>query len=206
MSKIKETLFGPILADNPIAAQVLGICSALAVTSKLETSMVMFLAVTFVVAFSNFSISLIRNYIPTNIRIIVEMTIIATLVIIADQFIKAFFFEISKQLSVFVGLIITNCIIMGRAEAFAIKNPPVLSFIDGVGNALGYGFILLVVGFVRELLGSGTLMGYSIFKLNSAGGWYNPNGLMLLAPSAFILIGMLIWIIRTLRPEQVEEE
>ncbi len=206
MSKVKETLFGPIFADNPIAAQVLGICSALAVTSKLETSMVMFLAVTFVVAFSNFSISLIRNFIPTNIRIIVEMTIIATLVIIADQFIKAYFFQISKQLSVFVGLIITNCIIMGRAEAFAIKNPPLLSFIDGVGNSLGYGLILLVVGFIRELLGSGSLFGYSVLKLNSAGGWYNPNGLMLLAPSAFILIGMLIWLIRTFRPEQVEEE
>ncbi len=206
MSKVKETLFGPVLNNNPIAAQVLGICSALAVTSKLETSFVMFLAVAFVVSFSNFSISLIRRHIPTNIRIIVEMTIIAALVIIADQFIKAFLFDISKQLSVFVGLIITNCIIMGRAEAFAIKNSPGLSFLDGLGNSLGYGMILIIVGFLRELLGSGKLFGISVLQLNSEGGWYNPNGLMLLSPSAFILIGLLIWGIRTMRPDQVEKE
>lgn len=206
MTKVKEALFGPIIKNNPITAQVLGICSALAVTSKLETSLVMFLAVTFVIAFSNFSISAIRRHIPTNIRIIVEMTIIAALVIIADQFIKAFLFDISKQLSVFVGLIITNCIIMGRAEAYAIKNTPGLSFLDGVGNALGYGIILLIVGFLRELLGSGKFFGMSVFKLTSEGGWYNPNGLMLLAPSAFIIIGLLIWAIRTVKPEQVEGE
>jgi len=206
MSKVKEALFDPIIKNNPIAAQVLGICSALAVTSKLETSLVMYLAVMFVVALSNFSVSAIRHHIPTNIRIIVEMTIIATLVIIADQFIKAFLFDISKQLSVFVGLIITNCIIMGRAEAFAIKNSPGLSFLDGVGNATGYGLILIMVGFVRELLGSGKILGLSVLKLNSEGGWYNPNGLMLLAPSAFILIGLIVWGIRTYRPEQCEEE
>lgn len=193
MKKYKEVLLKPIFRDNPIAVQVLGICSALAVTSKLETAIVMFLAVTFVVAFSNLFISLIRDNIPTNIRIIVETTIIATLVIIADQFIKAYFFEISKQLSVFVGLIITNCIIMGRAEAFALKNGPIESFLDGIGNGIGYGGILIVVAIIRELIGSGKLLGITILKPVSEGGWYTPNGLFLLAPSAFFIIGLLIW-------------
>ncbi|BAI81366.1 Na(+)-translocating NADH-quinone reductase subunit D [Deferribacter desulfuricans SSM1] len=193
MKKYKEVLLKPIFRDNPIAVQVLGICSALAVTSKLETAIVMFLAVTFVVAFSNLFISLIRDNIPTNIRIIVETTIIATLVIIADQFIKAYFFEISKQLSVFVGLIITNCIIMGRAEAFALKNGPIESFLDGIGNGVGYGGILIVVAIIRELIGSGKLLGITILKPVSEGGWYTPNGLFLLAPSAFFIIGLLIW-------------
>jgi Na+-transporting NADH:ubiquinone oxidoreductase subunit D len=206
MTKYKQILFDPIFNDNPIGRQILGICSALAVTSKLETSIVMALAVIFVLVFSNLAVSLIRNHIASSIRILVEMTIIASLVIIADQIIKAYAYDISKQLSVYVGLIITNCIIMGRAEAFALKNPPTLSILDGLGNGFGYTFVLLFVGFFRELFGSGKLLGYTIFTLNTEGGWYNPNGLFLLAPSAFILIGILIWIIRAWKPEQVEEE
>lgn len=206
MTTYKKILLDPIFNENPIALQILGICSALAVTSKLETSIVMAAAVIFVVAFSNLAVSLIRNHISSSTRILVEMTIIASLVIIADQLIKAFAFDISKQLSVYVGLIITNCIVMGRAEAFALKNPPGLSFLDGLGNGFGYTFVLLFVGFFRELFGSGKLLGYSIFSLNTEGGWYLPNGLFLLAPSAFILIGLLIWGIRSWKPEQVEEE
>ncbi len=204
--KYKEILFDPIFKSNPITLQVLGICSALAVTTKLETALVMSLAVTVVVAFSNLFVSLIRNYVPSSIRILVEMTIIASLVIIADQFIKAFAYDVSKQLSVYVGLIITNCIVMGRAEAYALKNPPLQSFMDGVGNGLGYAVILLVVGFMRELFGSGKFFGISIFPLTTDGGWYQGNGLMLLAPSAFFLIAMFIWVLRTFYPEQVEEK
>lgn len=206
MFRHKGLLLDPIFNDNPIGRQILGICSALAVTSKLETSVVMALAVIFVLTFSNLAVSLIRNHIASSIRILVEMTIIASLVIIADQIIKAYAFNISKQLSVYVGLIITNCIIMGRAEAFALKNPPVLSILDGLGNGFGYTFILLYVGFFRELLGSGKLLGYTILTLNTEGGWYIPNGLLLLSPSAFILIGLFIWAVRTWKPEQVEEE
>jgi Na+-transporting NADH:ubiquinone oxidoreductase subunit D len=206
MTKYRKILFDPVFNDNPIGRQILGICSALAVTAKLETSVVMSLAVIFVLVFSNLAVSLIRNHISSSIRILVEMTIIASLVIIADQIIKAYAYDISKQLSVYVGLIITNCIIMGRAEAFALKNPPSLSILDGLGNGFGYSFVLLFVGFFRELFGSGKLMGYTIFTLNTEGGWYNPNGLFLLSPSAFILIGLLIWIIRAWKPEQVEEE
>ncbi|MBL1213083.1 MAG: NADH:ubiquinone reductase (Na(+)-transporting) subunit D [Ignavibacteriae bacterium] len=206
MSKYKAILLDPIFNNNPIALQILGICSALAVTSKLETSIVMSLAVIFVMTLSNFSVSVIRKHVPGSIRILVEMTIIASLVIIADQLIKAFAYDISKQLSVYVGLIITNCIIMGRAEAFALKNPPIPSIMDGIGNGLGYSFVLLFVGFFRELLGSGKLLGFTIFSINTEGGWYVPNGMMLLSPSAFILIGLLIWAIRTWKPEQVEEE
>lgn len=206
MGKMRKTLFDPILNNNPILLGVLGICSALAVTSKLETSLVMSLAVIFVLAFSNLAVSLIRNHIPSSIRIIVEMTIIASLVIIADQFIRAFFFDVSKQLSVYVGLIITNCIIMGRAEAYALKNPPWMSFLDGIGNGLGYSFVLVAVGFVRELLGSGKLLGHSVLPLNTEGGWYVPNGLLLLPASAFFLIGILIWIVRSVKKEQIEEE
>lgn len=205
MKKYKEILLDPIFNNNPIALQILGICSALAVTAKLETSVVMSLAVIFVLTFSNLSVSLIRKHIPGSIRILVEMTIIASLVIIADQVIKAFLFDISKQLSVYVGLIITNCIIMGRAEAFALQNSVGKSVLDGIGNALGYSFVLLFVGFFRELFGSGKLMGFVIFPLNTEGGWYNPNGMFLLSPSAFILIGLLIWAIRAWKPEQVEE-
>lgn len=206
MGKYKQVLIDPIANDNPIAKQILGICSALAVTSKLETSVVMSLAVIFVIGFSNLSVSLIRNHISSSTRILIEMTIIASLVIIADQLIKAFAFDVSKQLSVYVGLIITNCIVMGRAEAFALKNKPMLSLLDGIGNGLGYAFVLLYVGFFRELLGSGKLFGYPVLSLVTDGGWYVPNGLMLLSPSAFILIGLLIWAIRTWKPEQVEEE
>ncbi|MFA7288648.1 MAG: NADH:ubiquinone reductase (Na(+)-transporting) subunit D [Melioribacteraceae bacterium] len=206
MKKYKEVLLDPIFNNNPIALQILGICSALAVTSKLETAIVMSLAVTLVTAFSNFSVSLIRKHIPSSIRILVEMTIIASLVIIADQLIKAFAFDVSKQLSVYVGLIITNCIVMGRAEAYALQNPPVQSFLDGIGNGLGYSFVLLFVGFFRELIGSGKLLGFSILPLTTEGGWYMPNGLMVLAPSAFFIIGFLIWGIRTWKPEQNEED
>lgn len=193
MSKTLGMLVDPIFKNNPIAIQVLGICSALAVTSNMNTTVVMCLAVIFVISLSSFFVSVIRNSIPSSIRIIVEMTIIATLVIIADQFIKAYFFEISQKLSVFVGLIITNCIILGRSEGFAMKNPPFQSLVDGFGNALGYSVILLVVGFFRELIGSGSLFGVQIFQLASSGGWYTPNGLFVLAPSAFFIIGLMIW-------------
>ena len=206
MGRLKSVLVTPILRENPITFQILGICSALAVTSKLETSIVMSLAVIFVIAFSNLAVSAIRNHIPGSIRIIVEMTIIASLVIIADQVIKAFAYDISKQLSVYVGLIITNCIIMGRAEAYALKNKPWASFLDGIGNGLGYAVILLTVGFFRELLGSGKLLGMAVLPLKTEGGWYVPNGLFLLAPSAFFLIGLIVWLLRTWRPEQVEEQ
>ena len=206
MGKYKKILFDPIFENNPIALGVLGICSALAVTSKMETSVVMSLAVIFVLSFSNLSVSLIRNHIPTNIRIIVEMTIIASLVIIADQIIRAFLPDISKQLSVYVGLIITNCIIMGRAEAYALQNPPWQSFLDGIGNGLGYTFILISVAFVREIFGMGKLMGFTIFKLNTEGGWYVSNGMLLTPASAFFLIGFIIWGIRTFKKDQVEED
>ena len=202
---VRETLFSPIIQNNPIALQILGICSALAVTSSLQVSLVMSIALTAVCAFSSFFISIIRSAIPSSIRIIVQMTIIASLVIVVDQILKAVAYDISKQLSVFVGLIITNCIVMGRAEAFAMKNPPIPSFLDGLGNGLGYSFVLIVVGFVRELFGAGSLMGIEILPLVTGGGWYNPNGLLLLPPSAFFLIGFLIWGIRAFQTEQVEE-
>ncbi|WBU55248.1 NADH:ubiquinone reductase (Na(+)-transporting) subunit D [Paracoccus sp. SCSIO 75233] len=201
----KELLVDPLVDNNPITLQVLGICSALAVTSSLKVAMVMAIAVTFVTAFSSMFISILRNQIPSSIRIIVQMVIIASLVIVVDQVLKAYAFEISKTLSVFVGLIITNCIVMGRAEAFAMKNPPVASFLDGVGNGLGYGLILMLVGFIRELFGSGSLFGITILETVNNGGWYVPNGLLLLPPSAFFVIGLLIWAFRTWKPEQVEE-
>ena len=204
--KAKDVLFNPVFNDNPIALQILGICSALAVTTKLETAVTMCLAVLFVIALSNTAVSLIRDYIPNNIRIIVQMTIIDSLVIVVDQFLRAYAFDLSKQLSVFVGLIITNCIVMGRAEAFAMKNSPGMSFLDGIGNALGYSIILLFVGVFRELFGSGKLFGAEIFALAAEGGWYAPNGLMLLPPSAFFLIGFFIWALRSWKTEQVEEE
>lgn len=206
MQKVTTLLFGPLVKTNPITAQVLGICSALAITTKLDTTITMCVAVIFVLAASNVSISLIRNYTPGNIRMIVEMTIIAALVIFVDQCLQAFAYDISKQLSVFVGLIITNCIIMGRAEAFAMQNRPLPSLLDGIGNGLGYSFVLLTVGTCRELFGSGTLLGYTILKTTNQGGWYSPNGLMLLAPGAFFIIGFMIWILRAYRPELVEEE
>ncbi|WP_417580847.1 NADH:ubiquinone reductase (Na(+)-transporting) subunit D [Nitrincola sp.] len=205
MSNTKEIILTPIFKNNPIALQVLGVCSALAVTTNMNNAVVMTLAVMLVTAFSNLFISLIRSHIPSNIRIIVQMTIIASLVIVVDQVLKAVAYDVSKQLSVFVGLIITNCIVLGRAEAFAMKNPPVPSFIDGLGNGLGYGMVLLFVAFFRELLGAGSLFGYEILPLVTNGGWYNSNGLFLLPPSAFFLIGILIWVIRTWKPEQVEK-
>lgn len=203
--KTSKILLGPIVDNNPIALQVLGICSALAVTTKMETSVVMSIAVIAVTAFSNLAVSAIRQFIPSSIRIIVQMTVIASLVIVVDQILKAYLFDISKQLSVFVGLIITNCIVMGRAEGFAMKNGTWHSFVDGIGNGLGYGMVLLFVAFFRELFGSGSLFGVQLMELQNNGGWYNPNGLMLLPPSAFFLIGALIWIIRSVKPDQIEE-
>jgi Na+-transporting NADH:ubiquinone oxidoreductase subunit D len=204
MGRVKKILLCPILDNNPITIQVLGICSALAVTSRLKTAVVMSIAVIFVAAFSNLSISLIRSHIPTSIRIIIEMTIIASLVIIVDQLIKAFFFDVSKQLSVYVGLIITNCIILGRVEGFAVKNPPGLSFLDGIGNGLGYSFVLIIVGFTRELLGTGKILDYTILPLKTDGGWYISNGIFLFPASAFFLIGVLTWIINTLRKKEIK--
>ena len=206
MGKGRDALLDPLVTNNPIAVQVLGICSALAVTTKLETTVTMCLAVLFVLVFSNLSVSLIRSQIPSSIRMIVQMTIIASLVILVDEFLKAFAYDTSKQLSVFVGLIITNCIIMGRAEAFAMQNPPALSVLDGVGNALGYSLLLLSVGIVRELFGSGALFGHPVLPLVTDGGWYPANGLLLLSPSAFFLIGFFIWASRTWKKELVEEE
>ena len=201
----RELLVDPMVDNNPITLQVLGICSALAVTSSLQVAFVMSIAVTLVTAFSSMFISMIRNQIPSSIRIIVQMVIIASLVIMVDQVLKAYAFEISKTLSVFVGLIITNCIVMGRAEAFAMKNPPIASFLDGVGNGLGYGLILMMVGVIRELFGAGTLFGVTILETVNNGGWYVPNGMLLLPPSAFFIIGLIIWAFRTIKPEQVEE-
>jgi Na+-transporting NADH:ubiquinone oxidoreductase subunit D len=201
----RDLLVDPLVDNNPITLQVLGICSALAVTSSLQVALVMSLAVTIVTAFSSMFISILRNYIPGSIRIIVQMVIIASLVILVDQVLKAFAFQISKTLSVFVGLIITNCIVMGRAEAFAMKNKPLDSFLDGIGNGLGYGLLLLVVGFIRELFGSGSLFGFTILNSVNNGGWYLPNGLLLLPPSAFFIIGLLIWAVRTWKPAQVED-
>ena len=202
--EMKKALFGPILDSNPIALHVLGICSALAITTTLETALVMSLALTSVCAFSNLFISIIRNHIPSSVRIIIQMTIIASLVIVVDQILKAYSYEISKQLSVFVGLIITNCIVMGRAEAYAMKSPPTMSFLDGIGNGLGYSFILIVIGTIKELAGFGTILGFEILPLVQNGGWYQGNGLLILPFSSFFLIGGMIWFIRTIRPEQVE--
>lgn len=201
---IKEVLLNPIFNNNPIGLQILGICSALAVTSNLQTALVMSAALTLVCGFSNLFISMIRSQIPSSIRMIVQMVIIASLVIVVDQVLKAYAFSLSKQLSVFVGLIITNCIVMGRAEAFAMQNPPVLSFFDGIGNGLGYSAMLIALGVIRELFGAGKLMGYEIFSVVNDGGWYQPNGMLLLPPSAFFLIGLFIWGIRSWKKDQIE--
>ena len=206
MSDTKKILITPIFDDNPIALQILGICSALAVTTGLETTLVMCLALTAVTAYSNVFVSLVRNHVPSSIRIIVQMIIIASLVIVVDQILKAVAYDVSKQLSVFVGLIITNCIVMGRAEAFAMKNPPWPSFLDGVGNGLGYSVVLLFVAFFREILGAGKLFGVELLALSTEGGWYIPNGMMLLPPSAFFIIGFFIWILRANKKEQIEAE
>ena len=205
-SPARKALFDPIFENNPIALQVLGICSALAVTTKMETAVVMCAAVIAVTAFSNLAVSSVRNYTPSSIRIIVQLTIIASLVIVADQILRAYLYDISKQLSVFVGLIITNCIVMGRAEGFAMQNPPLLSFFDGIGNGLGYSVILVVTAFLRELLGSGKFFGISILPTVNEGGWYNPNGIMITSAGAFFIIGGFIWILRSVKRDQIEEE
>lgn len=206
MATEREALFDPLFNNNPIGLQVLGVCSALAVTSQMKVALVMCIAVIAVVALSNLAVSLIRNMIPPSIRIIVQLAIIASLVIVTDEVLRAFSYEISKQLSVFVGLIITNCIVMGRAEAFAMQNGPKLAFLDGIGNGLGYSVVLLAVAFFRELLGSGKIFGFTIMQTVSEGGWYVPNGLMLMPPAAFFLIGIFIWLLRVRKPEQVEED
>ena len=205
-TRTRDVLIDPLINNNPIALQVLGICSALAVTTKMEVAVVMGIAVLSVVSLSNFFISLLRNFIPPSIRIIVQLTIIASLVIVTDQVLRAYLYDISRQLSVFIGLIITNCILMGRAEAFAMQNPPIERFIDGIGNGLGYSLILLITGFVRELFGSGRVFGHVVLPLYTEGGWYVPNGLLLLSPGAFFIIGFLIWSLRTWKPEQQEAD
>ncbi|MCF6436084.1 MULTISPECIES: NADH:ubiquinone reductase (Na(+)-transporting) subunit D [Pseudoalteromonas] len=202
--EMKEVLFGPVFANNPIALQVLGICSALAVTSSLKNALIMSIALTLVTAFSSLFISMMRNHIPSSVRIIVQMTIIASLVIVVDQVLQAVVYSTAKELSTFIGLIITNCIVMGRAEAYAMKSPPAMSFLDGIGNGLGYSVVLLTVGFVRELFGSGTLFGVEILPLVSDGGWYRPMGLLIMPFSSFFLVGIFIWILRTYKKDQVE--
>lgn len=201
----KELLLLSIFKRNPIGLLVLGVCSALAVTGQMTTAFVMSICVTLVVAFSSLTISIVRFQIPNSVRIGIQITVIATLVILVDQILKAFYFELSKQLSIYVGLIITNCIVMGRAEGFAMSNPPIPSFIDGIGNGLGYGFILMSVAFIRELFGSGSLFGFEILPLTTNGGWYVRNGLLVLPASAFFLIALIIWILRTVDPEQQEK-
>ncbi|MDK4684263.1 NADH:ubiquinone reductase (Na(+)-transporting) subunit D [Kingella negevensis] len=203
--RLKHLFFSPFIENNPVALQVLGICSSLAVTTKLQTAVVMGISVALVTAFSSCCISAIRNYIPNSIRIIVQMAIIASLVTVVDQVLQAYAFDLSKQLSVFVGLIITNCIVMGRAEAFAMKEPPLESFVDGLGNGLGYGMMLVIIATIREFIGSGKLFGIEIIQTVQNGGWYQANGLFLIAPSAFFIIGLLVWALRTWKPEQAEK-
>ncbi len=204
-NQTKKVLLDPLFNNNPITLQILGICSALAVTTSLVNAIIMSLALITVVTLSNGSVSMIRNHVPSSIRIIVQMTIIASLVIVVDQVLKAYAFETSKKLSVFVGLIITNCIVLGRAEAFAMKNPVGISMLDGLGNGLGYGLILIIVGAIRELFGAGKLLGYQVLPLITEGGWFYPVGIMLLPPSAFFIIGLLIWGLRTWKTAQVEK-
>jgi len=205
MSKAKQILLNPIFNDNPIALQVLGVCSALAVTTNLYVTLIMCLALTLVCGFSNLFVSIIRNHIPSNIRIIVQITIIASLVVIVDELLKAYDYESSKTMTVFVALIVTNCIVMGRAEAFAMQNTPFLSFLDGIGNGLGYSLILIFVAAFRELLGAGTLLNYEILPLIQNNGWYTGNNFFLLPPSSFIIIALLIWGLRSWKKDQVEE-
>ena len=204
--KYKTLLIKPVVDSNPITIQVLGICSALAVTTSLKSALIMSMAVIAVLAVSNTAVSTIRHHIPSSIRIIVQMTIIASLVIVVDQFIRAYAFDMSKTLSIFVGLIITNCIILGRAEAFAMHNRPGASLLDGIGHGIGYSLVLIIVAAIRELLGTGRLLGFTVMPSTSEGGWYLPNSMMVLAPSAFFIIGLLIWAIRTWKPEQVERD
>ena len=204
--KERVAVLAPIISVNPIAVQVLGICSALAVTTRMDKALVMGIGVTLVTALANLAVSLVRNHTPSSIRIIVQLAIIASLVIVVDQVLKAYLYELSLELSVFVGLIITNCIVMGRAEGFAMQNRPWISFLDGLGNGAGYALILLLVGFARELVGAGTVFGHVVLPLAKNGGWYLPNGLMLLAPSGLFLIGLIVWALRTWRPELQEKD
>ena len=203
--KSNELITQPLVRQNPVTLQVLGICSALAITNSVMTALIMAISATSVLAFSSVFISLIRKYIPNSVRIIIQMTIIATAVIVVDQVLKAFLPDVARTLSVFVGLIVTNCIVLGRAEAFAVKNGPWESLLDGIGNGLGYGFVLLIVATVREIGGAGTWLGIRVLHLAEDGGWYSPNQMMLLAPSAFLIISVLIWVIRSRQPEQVEK-
>jgi Na+-transporting NADH:ubiquinone oxidoreductase subunit D len=202
----RTALVAPILVNNPIAVQVLGICSALAVTTRMDKALVMGIGVTLVTALANFAVSLVRNHTPGSIRIIVQLSIIASLVIVVDQILRATLYELSLELSVYVGLIITNCIVMGRAEGYAMNNPPWPSLLDGIGNGVGYALLLLMVAFVRELLGSGRLFGQTVLPLAKDGGWYEPNGLMLLAPSALFILALLVWLLRTWKPEMQERD
>jgi Na+-transporting NADH:ubiquinone oxidoreductase subunit D len=204
-TKTKDLLTKPILENNPVILQILGICSALAVTSSVKVSLVMAIGLTLVSAFSNLFVSMIRNFLPSSVRIIAQMIVISSLVIVVDQVLKAVAYDISKQLSVFVGLIITNCIVMGRTEAFALKNPPLPSFLDGVGHGLGYSVLLIVIATIRELFGAGKWFGVEILPLATDGGWYVPNGLLLLPPSAFFIIGFIIWALRSWKTNQVEK-
>jgi Na+-transporting NADH:ubiquinone oxidoreductase subunit D len=201
----RSALVSPVLDNNPIGVQVLGICSALAVTTRMDKAVVMGLGVTIVTAFANLAVSLVRNHTPNSIRIIVQLVVVSGVVIIFDQFLRAYMFDLSKQLSVFVGLIITNCIVMGRAEGFAMQNPPWISFLDGIGNGLGYGLVLVLIAIARELLGAGRILGYQVLPLAQEGGWYEPNGLMLIAPSALFLVALFVWALRTWKPELQEE-
>lgn len=201
---LKQHLISPLIGNNPITLQILGICSALAVTTTLSTAITMSVALTVVLCLSGGVISLMRHHIPPSIRLIIQITIVASIVIVIDQFMQAFMFEMSKRLSIFVGLIVTNCLVLGRAEAFAMRNPVVPSVLDGLGNGLGYSLILLIVGTLREFLGTGGLLGVPLVKTVAEGGWFEPLGLMQLAPSAFFILGLMVWLVRVLRPEQVE--
>jgi Na+-transporting NADH:ubiquinone oxidoreductase subunit D len=203
--KERSALLDPVVSVNPIAVQVLGICSALAVTTRMDKALVMGIGVTIVTALANLAVSLVRNHTPNSIRIIVQLAIIASLVIVVDQVLKAYLYELSLELSVFVGLIITNCIVLGRTEGFAMQNPPLVSFLDGVGNGLGYGLVLLAVGFIREFIGTGKLFGYTVLPTVYEGGWYVPNSMFLLAPAAFFIIAAMIWALRAWKPEQQEK-
>ncbi len=201
----KEVLIDPLIANNPVMVQILGICSSLAVTSSMKTAFVMGISVTFVCAFSNLFVSLIRNYIPSSVRIIAQMAVIASLVIVVDQVLRAFAYDLSKQLSVYVGLIITNCIVMGRTEGFALKFPPKLSFIDGIGNGLGYALVLCIIATIREIFGSGSWFGLTIFETVNNGGWYVPCGLLVMPPCGFFLVGLLIWLVKVFRKDLQEQ-
>lgn len=205
MIRARDALLNPLLDENPVTLQVLGICSALAITNSLYSALVMSLALTAVLAYSNVVISLMRRHLPASVRIIVQMTVIASGVIVVDELLQAFAPETAKTLSVFVGLIITNCIVLGRAEAFAAHNRVGISFLDGIGNGMGYSLILIAVAVIRELFGAGTLMGAEIFQTVGNGGWFEPNAMLLLPPSAFFIIGFIIWGIRSRKPEQREQ-